>query len=150
MSAASCSTSADDAEPVLLEPTTAEDSPTGSLEVRFTYGERTSMYAEGARHYLQVLDDAGAVILRRDEGTEQGPGSGYSDTVRLPPGDYWVVTFQRGCDFGQGTGCETTADPASDRCATDVSLAPSQTTRVSITLSLPHPCQVRVNQDADS
>ena len=61
MSAASCSTSADDAEPVLLEPTPEEDSPTGSLEVRFTYGERTSMYAEGARHYLQVLDDAGAV-----------------------------------------------------------------------------------------
>lgn len=126
-------------EPVLKDPHGA----LGSLVVRFKYVERTSVYAEGARHYLEVLSQSNGVVMRRDEGTEQGPGAGYVDSVRLPPGQYTVQTYQRGCDYQHGN-CEDTYPPRTDQCSTPVSVAPRARTTVIIKMRLPHPCSVNV------
>lgn len=132
-------------EPALLEPSLGKDANTGSLTIRFQYPQRTAVYAEGARHYLQVSTADRAVVVRRDEGTEQGPGAGYTDSMRLAPGDYTVQTFQRGCDFTQGTDCEETFEPAEDWCSTPVTIEPDATVRVTIKLRLPQGCDVAVS-----
>lgn len=135
-----------ESEPELIEPSLGHSASTGLLEVDFRYGKRTSMYAEGARHYLEVRDADGGVILRRDEGTEQGPGAGYSDSIRLEPGRYRVQTFQRGCDFTEGRDCESTLAPRKHRCTADVVLPGGGRTRVTIKVSLPKRRMVEVSR----
>lgn len=109
-------------EPALLKPSLGKEAKTGSLTVRFQSSQITSVYAEGARHYLQISTTDGAVVVRRDEVTEQGPGAGYTDSVRLAPGEYKVQTFRRGCDYTQGADCEETFGPAEDWCNTSIAI----------------------------
>lgn len=131
--------------PALVEPTLAEDVKTGSLAVQFRYTDGTSVYAEGARHYLEVSTSDGAVVVRRDEGTEQGPGAGYTDSVRLAPGEYEVQSFQRECDFTEGGDCRETFKSAKDQCSTPVEIEPGAKVRVIIRLRLPGECDVAVS-----
>lgn len=129
-------------QPVLVEPILDDAASAGVLAVRFRYAQRTSVYAEGARHYLQVSRPDGTVVVRRDEGTEQGPGAGYMDTVRLQPGRYRVQTFQRGCDYTQGGDCQRVLDPPTHQCTAPVVIRAEAATTVAITVSLPNPCTV--------
>lgn len=140
-----CAGSSAGEEPTLFEPVDNREVLTGTLTVRFSYRERTSLYAEGARHYMEVSRRGGATVLRRDEGIEQGPGAGYVDSVQLPPGPYRVETFQRSCPPAEKHPCESTIDPAQDRCVARVSVVANHTTRLRIRLRLPDPCTVNVS-----
>lgn len=120
--------------------------PTGVLEVHFTYAERTALYAEGARHYLRVIDLSGPADLLRDQGTDQGPGEGYRATLRLPPGRYRVITFQRGCDYTADDDCRSTIGAAQDRCRAVVKIIARERTVVRIAAELPEPCRTKVEQ----
>ncbi len=147
---AGCLTDGDEPpqEPALSEPSVGKDAETGVLKVRFQYSPRTSVYAEGARHYLQISATDGAVVVRRDEGTEQGPGAGYTDSVRLAAGDYTLQTFQRGCDYTDTEGgdyCEQTLGRAEGWCSTPVSIEPGMDANVIISVRLPEKCEVEVS-----
>lgn len=106
--------------PAMVEPSNAGGTATALLTVGFEYAQGTFVYAEGARHFLQVSDNDGTVVLRRDEGTDQGSGGGYTDSARLQSGRYTVETYQRECDFTEGGDCTSTIGPLEDRCATSV------------------------------
>ncbi len=144
LAAISCSQAS--SEPPMVEPAAANSVRTGVLTVDFAYAQRTALYAEGARHYLQVSDPSGDVVLRRDEGTDQGPDEGFVDSVRLAPGRYLVQTYQRGCDFTEGKRCENTTGMDQDRCTEWVRIRPEIETRVAITVKLPQPCSLEVTQ----
>ncbi len=88
---------------------------------------------EGARSYIRVERATGATLLTRTL-----PG-GQELMVRLNPGAYRLVSWQRTCDGNCGT-----LDPVSDRCARPFTIKPHQKLEATIRVDFASGCVMTV------
>jgi hypothetical protein len=87
---------------------TATSPDAADLRVTLIWDESGGLYAEGARSFVAVESRDGDRLLE----TELQPTArGHEAAIRLDPGEYRVVSWQRPCD-----GSCDTLDPPTDRC----------------------------------
>jgi hypothetical protein len=86
---------------------------------------------EGTLSYVRVESPAGATLVAR-----QLPGS-HKLLLRLKPGAYRLVSWQRDCDGNCGH-----LDPPSDRCSRPLSVAPRQKLNATIRVNFASGCVI--------
>jgi hypothetical protein len=114
---------------------TAPVPPANAGQLRITQIEAGSAGpTEGALSYVRVESPAGATLL-----TRQLPVS-HKLLLRLKPGAYRLVSWQRDCDANCGH-----LDPPSDRCTRPFSVAPRQKLNATIRVNFASGCVIALS-----
>lgn len=113
------------------------------VRVRQVYDMSEAAYAEGSYSYVRVERPQGGKLLEErlpeGEAAEQSEPRIVSDVVlRLDPGHYRLVSFQRACDGN----CDS-LDPPSDECERVIRV-PRRGTRVTVTVRPEEGCAIEV------
>jgi hypothetical protein len=115
------------------------------VPVRQIYDVSQGGYTEGSYSYVRVEDlDGDEQIEKRFslEGRKLGPLRFLSAlTLRLDPGSYRLVSFQRPCDGG----CDS-LDPPTDECSRTVVVTAGRSVAVTITVRPGEGCSVEVEE----
>jgi hypothetical protein len=90
---------------------------------------------EGAVSFIRVKRPSGTVVL-----TRRLPASDRL-TLRLRPGRYRLVSWQRTCDANCGT-----LDPPSDRCSRALTLRPGARLHATIRINFATGCVIRLHR----
>jgi len=94
-----------------------------------------SLYIEGSYSYVRVEQDEKKVVQVRLKGRK------LEATVRLEPGSYRLVSFQRPCDGNCGL-----LDPPTDRCSSEIEAKAGALVEATVRLSPGEGCTI----DADA
>jgi hypothetical protein len=95
---------------------TATSTDAGELSVVQVWDESVGLYVEGARSFIAVETPAGDEVL----GLELTlTARGAEQVVRLDPGDYRLLSWQR-----PSAGGGDVYDPPTDRCSAPFTVAP--------------------------
>jgi hypothetical protein len=113
------------------------------IPVRQIYDVSQGAYFEGSYSYVRIENLDGDKLIEKRfslEGRELGPGRFLSAmTLRLEPGSYRLVSFQRPCDGG----CDSLDSPT-DECSHDVVVTAGRSVAVTITVRPGENCSVEV------
>ena len=101
------------------------------------WDESAGLYAEGALSYLAVEAPDGDELIE----AELAPADKeQAATLRLDPGTYRLVSWQRPCEGNCGT-----LDPPTDRCEQVFTLEPSTPVKADIEVRAGRGCTIRFN-----
>jgi hypothetical protein len=121
-------------------PSATPDEGALSLRVRQLYDISEGVYVEGAYSYVRVEDASGNTIVEK----RLGDGRQLDDdtlvsatTLRLDPGTYRLVAYQRPCE-----GNCSMLDPPTDRCAREITVGPDGPPAVTIDARPAEPCTI--------
>jgi hypothetical protein len=112
------------------------------VSVRQIYDMSQGGYFEGSYSYVRVESLAGEKVIEKRflEGEKLGPLRFLSTTtVRLAPGSYRLVSFQRPCSGNCGL-----LDPPTDKCSREMVVAPDRSVEATITVRPGEGCSVEV------
>jgi hypothetical protein len=112
------------------------------VPVRQIYDMSQGGYMEGSYSYVRVESLAGEKVIEKRflEGEKLGPLRFLSTTtVRLAPGSYRLVSFQRPCSGNCGL-----LDPPTDKCSREMVVAPDRSVEATITVRPGEGCSVEV------
>ena len=98
------------------EDTPAPSQAVAELHVVQVWDETAGLYVEGVRSFIAVETTEGEEVLRSEL---EPTAKAHEATVRLDPGDYQLVSWQRPCSGNCGT-----LDPPTDRCVESFTVAP--------------------------
>jgi hypothetical protein len=113
---------------------TATSAAAADLHAVQVWDESAGLYFEGARSYVRIE------TLAEDELLEvelQPTDAGSEATIRLDPGEYRLVSWQRPCD-----GSCDSLDPPTDQCDERFVLAPETPLRASIEVRAGEGCTI--------
>jgi hypothetical protein len=115
------------------------------VPVRQIYDMSQGGYIEGSYSYVRVESLAGDKVIEKRfplEVEKLGPLRFLSTTtVRLAPGSYRLVSFQRPCSGNCGL-----LDPPTDKCSREMVVAPDRSVEATITVRPGEGCSVEVEQ----
>jgi hypothetical protein len=112
------------------------------VSVRQIYDMSQGGYFEGSYSYVRVESLAGEKVIEKrfPEGEKLGPLRFLSTTtVRLAPGSYRLVSFQRPCSGNCGL-----LDPPTDKCSREMVVAPDRSVEATVTVRPGEGCSVEV------
>ena len=112
------------------------------VPVRQIYDMSQGGYFEGSYSYVRVESLAGEKVIEKRllEGEKFGPLRFLSTTtVRLAPGSYRLVSFQRPCSGNCGF-----LDPPTDTCSREMVVAPDRSVEATVTVRPGEGCSVEV------
>jgi hypothetical protein len=115
---------------------TATSSDAAELRVVLLWDESAGLYFEGARSYIAVETPAGE---ERVEFELRPTPNGHEGSVRLDPGDYRLLSWQRPCD-----GSCDSLDSPTDRCSAPFTVAPETPTLAEIQVRAGEGCTIEV------
>lgn len=96
--------------------------------------DHTAVYVEGARSCIAVETGAGNELVELELGET---ARGYEGTVRLDPGQYRLLSWQR-----PSSGAGEIYDPPTDRCSAPFSVMPSTAVRARIEVRAGEGCTI--------
>jgi hypothetical protein len=103
------------------------------LHVLQVWDETVGLYVEGARSYIAVETRGGRELLELEL---RQTAEGYEQAVRLDPGDYRLLSWQRPSSGGGDY------DPPTDRCSAPFTLTPDEPIRVRIEVRAAEGCTI--------
>jgi hypothetical protein len=113
---------------------TATSAAASDLHVVQLWDESAGLYAEGARSYVRIETPDEEEVL---EVELQPTPAGHETTIRLDPGEYRLVSWQRPCE-----GSCDSLDPPTDRCADEFAIAPGTSVEASIQVRAAEGCTI--------
>lgn len=114
----------------------ATSADAAELRVVLLWDESGGLYAEGARSYISVETPTGEQRLELEL---MPTAKGHEGSVRLDPGEYRLLSWQRPCD-----GSCDSLDPPTDRCSVPFTVAPRTPTLAEIQVRAGEGCTIEV------
>jgi hypothetical protein len=103
------------------------------LRIRQIWDESAGLYAEGANSYVRVERLNGDKLIERQLDLVG------RTTVRLDPGSYRLVGWQRPCDGDCGS-----LDSPTDECSGELRVRPSRPVQATVTVRAGEGCSIKV------
>jgi hypothetical protein len=113
---------------------TATSADAADLHVVQVWDESEGLYAEGALSYVRIETPGEEKLV---EVELQPTESGHEASIRLDPGEYRLVSWQRPCDGN----CDS-LDPPTDRCAEEFALEPGNALTAAIKVRAADGCTI--------
>jgi hypothetical protein len=109
------------------------------VRVELQYDTSQGAYVEGSFSYIRVERPDGERLFERrlSELSGKGPTFHSTDHIRLDPGDYQLISFQRPCSGNCGS-----LDPPTDRCKRRIHVRGDRTLTVRITAQPGQNCNI--------
>ena len=115
------------------EPTSPD---AAELRIRQIWDESAGLYAEGADSYVRVER------LNGDKLIERRLNDAGRTTMRLDPGSYRLLSWQRPCDPTGSSQCN--GDSPTDECSGELRVRPSRQAQATITVRAGEGCTINV------
>lgn len=103
------------------------------LRIRQIWDESVGLYAEGAYSYVRVER------LNGDKLIEKRLDDAGRTTMRLDPGSYRLISWQRPCDGNCGS-----LDSPTDECSGELRVRPSRSVQATVTVRAGEGCSIKV------
>ena len=127
-----------DDEPAVTSPGTepvATSSGTAELHVLQVWDESVGLYVEGARSFVRVDTAAGDEVVEMEL---QSTPSGHEATIRLDPGRYRLLSWQR-----PSSGASGVYDAPTDQCDAPFEIKPQTPVEAQIEVRAAEGCTIR-------